>query len=167
MGQIISRILDAVERWLPKPVVQTIIGLLFWMGAVWVLASGRGSYSIIGASLMAVAGGLPIVVATRDVLGRLRENKCPIGEEWVSRQWAIGWLTTSSGMFSSGALQVPAARNLASGVIYDLGSKYRKSVRCDGAEVNLEALKWYSARMLRKGSCGTIDDGVVRWSEKP
>lgn len=164
MEKIISRILDVLERWLPKAVVQMIIGLVFWMAAVWVLASWPGAYGITVAGLMAVAGALPVGVAVRDTYRGYRMNRCPVGDTWVSRPEALMWLLSQSGMFSDGSIISAAARNMASGVIDDLSGRHPVAVRQDGDEINLRALRWYSARRVSQTRVyGTIKDGFVRW----
>ena len=165
MEQLASRILDVFERWLPRGVVQVLIGLAFWIGAVWVMASWPGIYGGIAAALMVVAGMLPIAVAVREAVLGYRRNRCPMGDTWLSRTNAIAWLTSSSGMFSVGAFQNPAARNLASHVIDDLRSRHPRAVSRNGERVNEAALRWYSARMVSEGGGGSgrIEGGVVTW----
>ena len=166
MEQLASRILDVLERWLPRGGVQVIIGLAFWIGAVWVLASWTGIYGIIVAGLMAAAGALPIAVASREALLGYRRNRCPIGDTWLPRTNAIAWLTSGSGMFSDGAFHNPAARNLASHVIDDLRSRHPKAVKPNGDMVNEAALEWFSGRIVAdSGRSGRIEDGVITWDK--
>lgn len=166
MEQLASRILDVLERWLPRGVVQAIIGLAFWIGAVLMLADRPSIYGIIAAGLMGVAGALPIVVAAKEALLGYRRNRCPIGDTWLPRTNAIAWLTSGSGMFSDGAFHNPAARNLASHVINDLRSHHPKAVKPNGDMVNEAALEWFSGRIVAAGGRpGRIEDGVVTWDK--
>lgn len=166
MEQLASRILDVLERWLPRGVVQALIGLAFWIGAVWVLADRQDIYGVVAAGLMAVAGALPIVVASREALRGYRRNRCPLGETWLPRTNAIAWLTSGSGMFSDGAFHSSAARNLASHLIDNLRSSHPKAVKRNGDMVNEAALKWFSGRIVAEGGRpGRIEDGVVTWDK--
>ena len=167
LERIIDRALDILERWLPRWMVQVCLGVFLWAGAVlsWVEIAPLWAGGAV-AALLAAAGWLPLHLGIKEGARQYRANKCPVGSEWDSLEHSIDWILEDSGLFSSGALNVPAARNLARGYVHGLTTDYPKAVGKNEG-INRDALRWYIGKKVAKGGkVGRIRGGVVVWETR-
>lgn len=167
LERIVGRVLDILEPWLPKWMGQVFLGVFLWAGAVlsWVEIAPLWAGAAV-AALLALTGYLPLRLGIKEGARQYRANKCPMGSEWDSLEHSTDWILEDSGLFSSGALNVPAARNLARGYLHDLATDYPKAVVKDEG-INRDALRWYIGKKVAKGGkVGRIRGGAVVWETR-
>jgi len=142
MGHLISRILDVVERWFPPWVVRAVCGLGLGLVAVWWRITMA---EIIGVILLSAMAVLLLGVA----FAAFREQRVPIGDEWLDERAAVSWVLRNSGLFQGFSSYPSHAIHIAEHVVHRLRMKRGRAVRRD--EVNRMALEWYVTEGLTTG----------------
>lgn len=143
MGHSLGRILDFLERWLPPWVVRALCTLSLALAAVWWRIAMN---EIIGVILLSAMAVLLLGVS----IDAFREQRVPMGDEWIDYSAAVSWLLMHSGLFQGFSHYPPQAERVAKHVIHKLSIKRRRAATRD--KVNRKALEWYVTEGLTTGT---------------
>lgn len=142
MGHFITRMLDVIERWFPPWVVRAVCGLGMGLVAVWWYIAMA---EIIGVILLCAMATLLLRVA----IDAFREQRVPMGDEWMDERAAVSWVLMNSGLFQGFSSYPSQAKHVAEHVIHKLRIKRRRAVK--SGEVNRKALEWFVTEGLTTG----------------